>query len=194
MRTRYRNDDSGSAVRGHLNFQTDVFQLGMVLWLLMEHVPKSLGHFCAKAACTHLPRSTCMATHANPVELPKCRENGPAYLCDIIRACRLPDPSSRVSTSELADVLCSSPQPDDTTAEIKQALMPYISSGIDFDRTIYCDVCCAVTTELHFRCSLCFSGEYAICPACFEKEPRCLVLGHRLVKRARSKYDFTEIA
>ena len=194
LRTRYRNDDTGSAVRGNLNFQTDVFQLGMVLWLLMEHVPKSLGHFCAKSGCKHLPRSTCMATHANPVELPKCRENVPAYLCDIIIACRLPDPSSRVSTSELADVLCSSPQPDDTTAEIKQALMPYISSGIDFDRTIYCDVCCAVTTELHFHCSLCISGEYAICPACYEKEPHCLVLGHRLVKRARSKYDFIEIA
>ena len=194
LRTINRNDHSGSAERGNLNFQTDVFQLGMVLWLLMEHVPKSMGHFCAKSGCTHLPRSTCMATHANPVELPKCGEHVPAYLCETIRDCRLPDPSSRVSTRKLADVLCSTPQPDNTPAVIKQALIPYISSGIDFDRTIYCDVCCDVTTEIHFHCSLCISGEYAICPACFEKEPHCLVLGHRLVKRVRGKYDFIEIS
>ena len=193
LRTGYRNDHSGSAVRGSLNFQTDLFQLGMVLWLLMEHVPKSMGHFCAKSGCTHLPRSTCMAAHANPVELPTCGEHVPVYLCDI-RDCRLPYPSSRVSTSELADVLCSTPQPDCIPAEIKQALMPYISSGIDFDRTTYSDVCGDVTTEIHFHCSLCITGEYAICPACFEKEPHCLVLEHRLVKRARSKYDFIEIS
>lgn len=48
LRTINRNDHSGSAERGNLNFQTDVFQLGMVLWLLMEHVPKSMGLFCAK--------------------------------------------------------------------------------------------------------------------------------------------------
>ena len=193
LRTRHRNVNSGSAVQGNLNFQTDVFQLGMVLWLLMEHVPKSMGQFCTESGCTHFPRSTCVATHANPVELPNCGEHVPTYLCDIIRGCRLSNPSSRISTSELADVLCSTPQPDKTPAEVKQALMPYISSGIDFDRTVYCDVCCGVTTEIHYFRRICVSGEYAICLACFEQEHRCLVLGHRLEKRARSKYDYIEI-
>ena len=194
LRTKHQNDRSGSAVRDNLNFQTDIFQLGLVLWLLMEHVPKDMGYFCAKSACTHLPRSTCMATHANPVELPKCRDNVSAYLCDIIRDCRLPDPQSRVSTGELARVLCSTPQPDNTPAEIQQALMPYISSGIDFDHTVYCDFCGDVTTEIHFHCDLCKSGDYDICPACFEIGRGCLVPEHRLAKRARSKYDFIDIS
>ena len=193
LRTRYPKDDSGSAVRGNLSFQTDVFQLGMVLWLLMEHVPKAVGHLCAKSGCPHLPRTTCMATHANPVELPECGNHVPAYLCDIIRDCRLPDPSSRVSTRELADVLYSTPPPDNTPAEIKQALMPYISSSISFDGTIYCDVCFDVPTEIHYFCGICVNGAFAICPACFEKGHRCLVPGHRLVKRATSKYNFIEI-
>lgn len=175
LRTRHQNDRSGSAVRDNLNFQTDIFQLGLVLWLLMEHVPRGLGHFCAKSACTHLPRSSCMATHANPVELPKCRDNVPAYLCDIIRDCRLPDPQSRVSTSELAHVLCTTPQPDVTKAEIQEVLMPYISSGIDFDISAWCDACGNITTEVHFHCNLCDSGDYDICPACFKKGRRCLV-------------------
>lgn len=194
MRNRHWNDHSGSTIQDNLNFQTDVFQLGLVLWLLVEHVPKVVGHFCAKSACTHFPRRTCMATHANPVELPKCRENAPAYLCDIIRDCRLPVPQSRVSTSELAHVLCSTPQPDNSLAEIQQALMPYMSSGIDFDHTVYCDECGEVTTEIHYHCNLCKSGDYDICQACFAKGCHCFVPEHRLVKRARSKNDFIDIS
>lgn len=194
LRNRHQNNRSGSAVRNSLNFQTDIFQLGLILWLLVEHLPKGVGIFCAKSACTHLLYRTCMATHANPVELPKCHDNTPAYLCDIIRDCRLPDPHSRVSTSELAYVLRSTPQPDITPAEIQQALGPYIGSDIDFDHTVYCDQCGKVTTDIHFHCNLCMSGDFDICQACFEKGRRCLVPEHRLVKRARNRYDFIDIS
>ena len=194
LRTTHENDRSGSAVGTNLNFQTDIFQLGLVLWLLMEHIPKNMGHFCAKSACTHLPRSTCTATHANPVELPKCHDNVPAYLCDIIRDCRLPDPRSRVSASELARILCSTPQPDCTPMEIQQVLIPYISSDIDLDHSVYCDECGDVTTEIHFHCNLCKSGDYDLCPGCVDRGLHCLVPEHRLVKTARSKYDFIDIS
>ena len=149
--------------------------------------------FCAISACTHLPRSTCMAAHANPVELPKCCDTVPAYLCNIISECRLPDPQSRISTSELAHALCSTPQPDLILVEIRQALMPYISSDVDFDHSVYCDGCGEVTIGIHFHCNLCKSGDYDICPACFECGRRCLVPEHRLVKRARSRNDFIDI-
>ena len=185
---------NGSAVRDNSNFLTDIFQLGLVVWLLMEHVPKGLGHFCTKSACTHFPRRTCLANHTNPIELPKCGENVPTYLCDIIRGCRLPDPQSRVSTSELAHMLYSTPQPDVDPAEIQQALMPYISSGYDLDHTVWCDECDELTTDVHFHCNLCESGDYDICQACFERGRRCLVPEHQLVKRARSKYDLIDIS
>ncbi len=194
LRNRHRNNHSGSAARNKLNFQTDIFQLGMLLWLLVEHVPKDMGHFCARSACMHSPRSTCVASHANPVELPKCRDDAPAYLCDIIRDCRLQDPQSRVSARELDDVLRSTPLPDNTPSEIQQALMPHISSGIEFDNAVYCDECGGVTTDIHFHCNLCDSGDYDICPACFENGHRCLVPEHRLVKRARGKYDYIDIS
>ncbi|KAI9756364.1 MAG: hypothetical protein M4579_003868 [Chaenotheca gracillima] len=193
LRAGHQNDGSSSAVRNKLTFQTDVFQLGLLLWLLMEHVPKDVGYFCAKAACTQIP-SICMETHANPVELPKCRENVPAYLCDIIRDCRLPDPQSRVSTNELAHVLCSTPQPDITPAEVQQALMPYIGLPNVFQTAIYCDICRDVTTDLQYHCNLCKSGDYDLCPACFEKGGYCLVPEHQLVKRARGQHDFIDIS
>lgn len=194
LRNRNQKNHSGSIVRDNLNFQTDIFQLGLVLWLLVEHAPKGVNLFCKKSACTHLPHRTCVATHANPVELPKCHDNVPAYLCDIIRGCRRPDPRSRISTSELAHVLRSTPQPDVTLAEVQQALRPYVGSDSDFDHTVYCDECGKVTTDLHFHCNLCKSGDYDICQACFLKGHRCLVPEHRLVKRARNRYDFIDIS
>ncbi|KAI9788922.1 MAG: hypothetical protein M1816_006487 [Peltula sp. TS41687] len=54
----HRNDHPGSVVRVNLNFQTDIFQLGFALWQLLEHVPRDMGRFCARAACTHVPRTT----------------------------------------------------------------------------------------------------------------------------------------
>ena len=194
LRNRHRNENSSSAPQNKLNFQTDIFQLGLVLWLLVEHVPKDMGHFCARSACTHRPRSTCVASHANPVALPECCDDAPAYLCEIIRNCRHQDPLSRVSTRELDDVLHSTPQPDYTPAEIQQALMPYISSGIDLDTCVYCDECGEGTTDIHFHCNLCHSGDYDICQACFEKGRRCLVSEHPLVKRVRDKYDYIDIS
>ena len=192
LRNQHCKDHSGSAVRDNLNFQTDIFQLGLVLWLLVEH--EDMGDFCPRSACTHRPRTTCMAPHANPVELPKCHDNIPVYLCDIIRDCRLPDPRSRVSTSELAHVLCSTPQPEVTPAEIQQALMPYISSGTNFDMLIMCDDCGDLTPEIHFHCNICHSGDWDICQACYEEGRRCLVREHRMVKRARSQNDFIDIS
>ena len=194
LRNRFRDDHPGSAIREKLNFHTDIFQLGLVLWQLTEHIPRHGGHLCAKSACTHWPRRTCVAPHAIPVELPACSDNTPAYLCDIIRDCRLPDPQSRVSTTELAYILSATPQPDITPAEIQEALIPYISSDIDFYSTVYCDYCLELTTEIHFHCNICSNNNYDICQACFEKGRRCLIPEHRLIKRARGKKDFIDMS
>ena len=192
LRDLHCKDRSGSAVRDNLNFQTDIFQLGLVLWLLLEH--GDMGFFCARSACTHRPISTCMAPHANPVELPKCHDSTPVYLCDIIRDCRLPDPRSRISTSELAHVLCSTPQPEVTLAEIQQALMPYMSSDNFFDLLVACGYCGDITPDIHFHCNICDSGDWDICQACYEKGRRCLVREHRMVKRAIGQNDFIDIS
>ena len=158
------------------------------------YTPKR-GPFLRKVCFSpHLPRSTCTATHADPVELPKCHDRTPVYLRDIIRDCRLPDPQSRVSTSDLAHLLRSTPQPIITPAEIQQALMPYVNSEIGFVHAVYCDECGNLATEVHFHCNLCASGNYDICPACFEIGSRCLVPEHRLVKTARSKTDIVDIS
>jgi hypothetical protein len=49
-----RSDDG--APRKIINFRTDIFQLGYILWLLAEHKSNVSGCLCAKSACTKLPR------------------------------------------------------------------------------------------------------------------------------------------
>ena len=190
----YRDSYSSPAIRDELNSQTDIFQLGLVLWQVMEHIPKNIGHSCVRYACTHWPRRTCMASHANPVELPACNDETAAYLCEIIRDCRLPHPQSRISASELAYILSTTPQPDITPAEIQEALMPYLDLETELVDNIYCDECGEITTEIHFHCNICLNNDYDICQACFEKGRHCLVPEHRLIKRARGKNDLYEIS
>ena len=190
LRHLYRDSYSDLAIRDELNSHTDIFQLGLVLWQLTEHVPQNSGHFCAKYACTHWPRRTCMATHANPVELPACNDDTPAYLCEIIRGCRLPNPQSRISASELAYILSTTAQPDVTPADIQEALTPYIELCIDSGLIIRCDECGETTTGMHFHCNICRNNDYDICQACFEKGCHCLVPEHRLIRRARGKNEF----
>lgn len=179
----YRDNYSDPAIRDKMNFHTDIFQLGLVLWHVTEHIPKVAGYSCARYACTHWPRRTCIAPHANPVELPACKDDTPAYLCDIIRGCRLPDPQSRISASELADILSATAQPDVTPADIQEALTPYVELGINFGYTVYCDECGEITTEIQFHCNICLNNDYDICQACFEKGRHCLVPEHRLKER-----------
>ena len=194
LRHKYRGSHSGSAIRDELNSHTDIFQLGLVLWLVTEHIPKSTGQFCAKYACTPWPRRTCIAPHANPLELPACNGDTPAYLCDIIRDCRLPHPQSRISASELANILSTTPQPDITPAEIQEALMPYLNLETELVDAVYCDECGEITTEVQHHCNICFNNDYDICQACFEKGRHCLVPDHRLIRRARSKNDDIDIS
>ena len=190
----YRGSYSGSATRDELNFHTDIFQLGLVLWRVTEHIHQNSGHFCAKYACIHWPRRTCMASHANPVELPACNDDTPAYLCEIIRGCRLPNPQSRISASELAYILSATPRSDVTTADIQEVLMPYLNLGTELTTAISCDECGELTTEMQFHCNICLNNNYDICQRCFEKGRHCLVPEHQLIKRVRGNNDYVAIS
>ena len=50
LRTITKGDEA--AQHKDMNFRTDVFQLGHVLWLLAEHRQSLSGYLCARSACT----------------------------------------------------------------------------------------------------------------------------------------------
>jgi len=74
---------------------SDIFHLGMWLWLLAESQPISRSaYFCKKAGCQSCTWD-CAETHADPVSLPELGPDIPQYWKDIIAACREADPENR---------------------------------------------------------------------------------------------------
>jgi hypothetical protein len=83
-----------------MNFQTDVFQLGLVLWLLAEHKLSASG-LCSRYAYTRWPRYSCEG-HNNPIDLPPCSNaKVPKYTDVVISHCRQNDQRKRLQACEL---------------------------------------------------------------------------------------------
>lgn len=122
LRNASRSDDAAGQ---NVNFGPDVFQLGLILWLLMEHKPKVKGYLCARAGCTYIPRFACLADHANPVEIPECCGRIPVYLGNIVRECRARDPKARPSAGTLAECLRRTEYPGNGTIDMQDILLDH---------------------------------------------------------------------
>ena len=168
-----------------MNFRTDVFSLGLILWLIMEHKPNTMGYFCAKAVCMHYPRYTCKADHSNPVELPECCGSRSQYLREIIRKCRSQDSHARTSALELAEAIESTEDPQNHKSDIGNLLRAYATATDS--PTVYCDECGDLTTENHFHCNVCEEGDFDICPGCYARGIRCYGSGHLVHRIFRNR-------
>ena len=169
------------AMRNMSSFQTDIFQLGMILWLLAEHRGRCTGYLCAKSACTNFPRYACPLEHTNPVGLPACCSDIPPYFNDIISKCRSPDPKGRPSASRLTETF-------PYTGEIKE-LAPNISVLLErYESQIAyfcpgCDECGGLARDINYHCNVCDEGDFDLCSTCVSQGVHCFVPQHRLVKR-----------
>ena len=163
-----------------LNYQSDIFQLGQILWLLAEHRASSSGLLCARSACATSSRIICTAPHKNPVELPACPADTPSYLGEIIKQCRSEEPKNRPSAHELARRL-SFINTDISPPGMVELLEKH--SKLLYTMQVHCVKCGAVTTEIHYHCDICQSADFDICPACFLEGVHCYVPQHQLMRR-----------
>jgi hypothetical protein len=164
-----------------LNFETDIFQLGLILWLLAEHRPNCDGYLCAKSRCTKFPRYTCVADHANPVELPACCGDIPSSFTDIIPRCRLPNSRARPSARSLMDAFPYTGEIRDRAPGIVHLLDVYAPKVAYF--SVHCDACGMLAKDFHYHCNICFKGDFDLCPECVAQGVHCFTPEHRLAKR-----------
>lgn len=69
--------------------ETDVYQMGLALWAIATSRPRtSQFDFCSIAGCCRSRDVSCDQAHADPVQLPLEGLGIPAYLQQVIRACR----------------------------------------------------------------------------------------------------------
>jgi hypothetical protein len=180
MPPEFRNvlKDGDSTQRQTMNFRTDIFQLGYILWLLAEHRSHVTDYLCATSACTTFPRSGCTAKHANPVELPACCGGIPSYFSDVIRECRSPDPRARPTARKLAKALPFTGEFPPSIIELVDAFAPRVNYFC-----VYCDECGRYTRDLHYHCNVCRLGNFDLCSTCIAQGTHCFNSEHRLVKR-----------
>ena len=136
-----------------LNFQTDVFQLGHLIWLIAEHQTSSQGHYCTRALCTNVPRYQCTASHTEPTELPPSSIDIPLYINDVVTASRLPTPKDRPSASLLSTLfppIDGESQKPVQDEYMKDAIRDYPSSSAG--TCSWCDECNFLVTDIYYHC------------------------------------------
>lgn len=170
-----------------VNFRTEVFQLGLLLWMLAEHKTNTDGCFCPRSACTIRPQYTCTLDHADPVELPSCNAAIPPYFNDLIKQSRLSDPKKRKTARQLQQMFPPSFKGNDDNIIVS-------TSGIDLLKryaradtfAVHCDECGSRDMSISYHCNQCSEGEFDLCRQCFSQGIPCLDPQHRLMKRMQT--------
>lgn len=164
----------------------DLFQLGLLLWLIAEHEPNWwTGAFCSRIGCNFQPRYSCESEHVNPIMLPVGDKSVPAYFRQIIDFCRSPDPRDRVPASRLLKVF-PPVQPEEeneiaTNVENDRGRSNDFSSLNHF--ALFCDNCGTYATDAHFHCNVCGQGDFDLCGECVSRGLHCHDAEHAMFKR-----------
>lgn len=98
-------------MRARMCAKTDLFQLGLELWLLARQEP---GYgmdlpkiWCQEAICSfewRLPGTRCIEEHSDPVGLPPCGDDVPVWYQAIINICRSVRPEDRLAARKLLEM------------------------------------------------------------------------------------------
>ena len=165
-----------------MNFRTDIFQLGFILWLLAEHKSTVCGYYCIRNGCTTVPRYSCTADHTNPVSLPPCLNEVPAYFSEIINNCRASNPKARPPARELLALFPQGGEMTSSSPEMAELGTKYpLTDSVRF--SVNCDECGGLTTDLHYHCNICNLADFDICQICVAQGIHCFVPEHRPTKR-----------
>lgn len=162
-------------------FATDIFQLGLILWLLSEHQPLiTRSTWCKRHVCTNFPHYRCNLPHTNPVQLPPCTSSdAPKYMNAIIENCRQSDPGKRLPAAQLLHYFPT--RPDQAFIDYcMRDILAATNGKLEFKAVVVCDECGAPVGSLYFHCNICLRGNWDICQSCHADGVRCFNLEHQL--------------
>ena len=161
-----------------LDFSSDIFMLGMLLWLLAEHRYNIHGYMCLRNACTSVPRHSCKAEHMNPVDLPPVIDKEvPEAFNAIISLCRQADLKKRPPARTLLQYLSAKGHP----LEMADLEVKYANARAHL---VFCDECGTGTRlEISYHCNVCKLADFDLCRRCVSQGIHCFDKEHRLVER-----------
>ena len=165
--------------------KTDIFHLGLLLWLLAEgDLSTNASPVCMWKQCDAVRDGPCDSSHLEPVLLPQLPESVPKYYRDIVDNCRAEKSSDRPAAREL---LSKFPFVNNLQSQPKspERYIADINISADGIRTskVACDHCNKWLTQLPvFHCNICEVGDFDLCPACLKSGEHCLNSDHLLVE------------
>jgi serine/threonine protein kinase len=159
--------------------QTDLYQLGLLLWRIASHHPyKLVSQFCQLAGCTTNPDIICNEPHACAIQLPSPGEDCPQYLRDIITACRAENPDERPPARKLLHMF---PGSNPTfTVEQGDKFMTQLDHDLETRCEVICDKCHKLIPERYYQCNFCNSNDFDLCPDCLAQGAHCFQADHYL--------------
>jgi hypothetical protein len=185
--------------------QSDLYQLGLLLWRIASENYSLRPIFYQAADCTTKSDMACTDPHTDQFQLPKIGEPVPGYLEKIIAACRNKNPNKRPPAWKLLEmfppmtevninpkkamITNDTPQHSFSTSAEQSTVQDclvrnYFVSPEEcykkYYQAIECDICGRRTSEHFFHCSICESGDFDLCPQCFSQGVRCLDPDHFL--------------
>ena len=169
--------------------KTDLFHLGLLLWLLAENVPLSRASpVCIKEGC-NLEGDFCyLESHMEAVALPDLPEHIPQYYKTIVKCCRAESPEDRPPARQLLERFPTmhdfQPTPStSSTSESTSARSNINSLGRGLLGMKRCNGCGTTDIQSHFfYCSACDTGDFDICPGCYDKGLHCHDNDHLLAE------------
>ena len=165
--------------------KTDIFHLGLLLWLMAENKPITRASpVCMREGCDTLKASCCDLSHVEPVDLPQLPENVPLYYRNIVKLCRAAKPNDRPAARELLGMFPIA----SNVPEQSMLRAPYSSDmgtwgdGLRVGKTFCCNCAERVLRLPAFHCNVCKLGDFDLCQACYEGGAHCYDDHHLLVE------------
>ena len=179
---KYASKGTNEADSGNITTKTDLYHLGLLLWLLAENPPRTHSSpVCIRKKCPDVVNSKCDDSHRNPVALPELSTDVPQYYKDIVNACRAENPQDRVRARTLLEWFPPLTQYEhlpDAISETQNLEINDIGNGLL--TTPSCDICRLPGLKVYFHCSVCRMGDFDICDKCYESGVHCFDKEHLL--------------
>ena len=184
----------------YVTSKTDIFHLGLMLWLLAENKPEThASPVCRRRGCngrqdeSNDDTNFCDISHAEPIALPLLPDTIPVYYRDIVDACRREDPCARPAAREILDIFSSYERkgPDQQRGRGQPGLLQQqnhrpdietVADSISIYRTS-CSICKRRPIFLpYYHCNSCRMGDFDLCQSCYDRGIHCHDDEHLLVE------------
>jgi hypothetical protein len=160
---------------------TDIFQLGLTLWLIASS--KANYHRDAGEDGKDLGAGG----------LPSLGGDVPAYVNEMIAACRNEDPLRRKAAWNLLQMFPAESEPSEMSRSqvLLRALVADSCNSSESElhryRELYsgwhtCDDCHKRVVDVLYSCGVCHGGRFDLCSACFSQGRHCLDTSHYLAE------------